>query len=109
MARVPREHERTATAPAAENAGNLCAVLHLFAAWRTCEGCGLRVLFVNEQARSDGPFICGLCERRREALGRKCRAPAPEGLASLPVRVALHLRALFATGNDNGVASMGGG
>jgi len=39
-------------------------------------------------------------------LEERARAHAAE---SLPVRAALHLRALFGTGNDNGVARMGKG
>jgi hypothetical protein len=79
-------------APAQE--GNLCACLVTFAAWRTCNGCGARVLFVNEQARTTGKFACGRCDERREAMGEKCKP-------SLPARAALHLWGSFST-NDNG-------
>jgi hypothetical protein len=52
------------------------------------------VLFVNSQALTDGDFECGLCQRIHEALAERLRP-------SLPLRAALHLRALFATANDN--------
>jgi hypothetical protein len=68
--------------------GNLCACLVTFAAWRICNGCGARLLFVNEQARTTGKFVCGRCDERREAMGEKCKP-------SLPFRAALHLRALL--------------
>ena len=53
--------------------GDLTAVLILFAAWRPCTSCGDRVLFVDEEAKTDSPFLCGGCEEHREALGRECR------------------------------------
>lgn len=89
MGRVPRARERTAppeelvedrrrclaakeppTAPAPTDEGNLCSVLRLFAAWRPCSSCGARVLFVDEQVRTDSAFLCGRCESRRKTLGR---------------------------------------
>jgi hypothetical protein len=88
-------NRRASAYPAAE--GNLCTVLALFARWRRCSGCGLRILFVNAQATTAGDFLCGRCERRREALARECRPPV-----SLPARVALHLGALWSmVANDN--------
>jgi hypothetical protein len=90
--------------------GNLCACLVTFAAWRPCNGCGARVLFVNEQARTTGKFTCGRCDERREALTMQARAyPHLENeprdpLYLLAMRAALHLRALFSTANDNGEA-----
>jgi hypothetical protein len=42
--------------------GNLCGALVLLARWRKCSVFDARVLFVNEQARTDGEFICGGCE-----------------------------------------------
>jgi hypothetical protein len=77
---------------------NLCACLVTFAAWRKCCVCGSLTLFVNEQARTDGAFECGLCREIREGLAERLRrTPILE-------RVALHLRSLFATANDNGAA-----
>jgi hypothetical protein len=52
----------------------------------------LRVLFVDEQVRQEGDFLCGSCERRREELGRECR-PAPKRRVSI--------RGLFGFVNDN--------
>jgi hypothetical protein len=75
--------------------GNLCACLVTFAAWRHCCTCGSLVLFVNAQAGTDGDFECGLCEQIRENLSTRLRR------MSLPIRAALHLRALFTTANDN--------
>ena len=98
-AEVPPEPEPPPPAPE----GNLCGVLVAFAAWRHCCVCGSLVLYVNPQARTDGDFTCGICEGLREHLAERLRLP------SLPDRAALHLRALFATGNDNAVALMGGG
>lgn len=74
-----------------DNEGNLVDVLRLFAAWRPCSACGFRVLFVDEQARTDSDFVCGGCERRQEALGRDCRAtfpprPAPKVTLPMPPR-----------------------
>lgn len=74
-----------------DNEGNLVDVLRLFAAWRPCSACGLRVLFVDEQARTDSAFLCGRCERRREDFGRQCRGtfptrPAPKVTLPIPPR-----------------------
>jgi hypothetical protein len=89
-----REAQR---APAPETQVNLCRTLAYFAAWKPCRACGALVLFVDERARTDSKFTCGRCDARREALGKRCRP-------SLPMRAALHLRALFEARNDNGVA-----
>ena len=48
--------------------GNLTKVLTMFAAWRRCRACGARVLYVNEDARTDGDFICGSCEKRQDLI-----------------------------------------
>jgi hypothetical protein len=48
--------------------GNLTKVLTMFAAWRPCRSCGARVLYVDEDARPDGDFICGLCEERQDLI-----------------------------------------
>jgi len=48
--------------PAPAQEGNLCGALVLLARWRKCSVCDARVLFVNEQARTDGKFICGGCD-----------------------------------------------
>jgi len=60
---------------------------------------------VNGQATTVGDFLCGRCERRREALAVKLRpvqAAALPLVHSLPARVRSHLRALLgATANDN--------
>ena len=87
---------RLAAAPV-ENAGNLCAMLRAFAGWRECSACGDRVLFCDENLKTDTRFLCGRCEARREAMGARCKP-------SLPARAALLLRGLFSTANDNGKA-----
>jgi hypothetical protein len=74
---------------------NLCRTLVYLADWKPCGSCGSRVLYVDEQARTDSEFICGACREHREALGKRLTRP------SLPRRAALHLRSLFTTGNDN--------
>lgn len=86
---------RTTTEPTA----NLARTLIYLAAWRPCSACGARVLYVDSAARTDTTFVCGRCEARREALAKQCRPPRRR--PSLPIRVALHLRELFATANDN--------
>jgi hypothetical protein len=114
MAKIPRVRERTATPEelrddaercrhAREKArqvaepepeSNLVKCLVTFARWRKCCVCGSETLFVNSQARTEGDFECGLCQRTREDLAESLRP-------SLPMRAALHLRALFSTANDN--------
>ena len=74
---------------------NLCRTLVFLAAWKSCRSCSARVLYVDEQARTDSEFICGRCDERREAMGKRLSRP------SLPLRMALHLRSLFSTANDN--------
>jgi hypothetical protein len=93
----PRRGKPLAREGAAVSAdeGNLAAVLVLFARWRRCCVCGSETLYVNEQARTDTDFECGLCQGIREDLAKKLRPP-------LPLRAALHLRALFTTANSNG-------
>jgi len=94
--------ERAREAQQAPIESNLCACLVMLGRWRRCCCCGSLVLFVNEQARADGDVECGLCVKIRESLAKRLRP-------SLPMRAALHLRALFSTGNDNGVALTVGG
>ena len=89
--RRAREAQR---APAPPQEGNLCACLVLMARWRKCCVCGSETLFVDERGRSDGDFECGLCKGIREDLAKRLRP-------SLPMRAAMHLRALFSTANDN--------
>ena len=109
MIKLPRPTKKGSNPePTPAPAGNLAAVLVLFARWRPCCACGLRILFVNGQATTEGDFLCGRCEKRREALAAQLRPVQPANLPpdpSLPARVALHLRALFSTANDNGVTS----
>jgi hypothetical protein len=95
--RRAREKARQAPEPME---GNLCAVLVTFAAWRPCCVCGSLTLYVNENARTDSDFECGLCKEIRENLAKRLRRP------SLPLRVGLHLRALFSTANDNAAVSV---
>jgi tRNA A37 N6-isopentenylltransferase MiaA len=112
MRKIPRARERTATPEELEEdrrrclatrtkttpapiEGNLCAVLVTFAAWRPCCVCGSLTLYVNENARTDSDFECGLCKEIRESLAKRLRP-------SLPMLAALHMRALFSTANDNG-------
>jgi hypothetical protein len=89
-----REAQRAPT-PAPETQSNLCAVLVTFAAWRRCCTCQSLVLYVNANARATGDVECPTCIGVREDLAKRLRRP------SLPMRAALHLRALFATSNDN--------
>lgn len=122
MPKIPRVRERTATpqeleedrrrcaaartkpptpAPAAE--GNLVKCLVVFARWRTCSVCRSRpLLFVDARCRTDADVECPTCQRIREDLAKRLKP-------SLPLRAALHLRAIFEARNDNGVALMGGG
>ena len=83
----------------ATDEGNLCAVLRLFAAWRTCGACGLRVLFVDERAQHEGTFYCGRCLARTEALAESCRPKVRP--PTIMERAVLHLHGLLATANDN--------
>ena len=78
--------------------GNLCACLVTFARWRKCAVCGSETLFVNEQARTDADFECGLCVQVREDLAETLR------YVKLAGRVRVRLRSLFTTVNDNGEA-----
>jgi hypothetical protein len=41
---------------------NLCTYLVMCAAWWHCRKCGSLSLFVNEQDRTDGEFICDACQ-----------------------------------------------
>jgi hypothetical protein len=49
-----------------ENKGNMVKTLAFFAAWRSCNSCGTRVLYVDENLRTDTPFVCGHCEKRAQ-------------------------------------------
>jgi len=92
--RRAREAQR---APAPAQEGNLCACLVTLARWRRCCTCQSLVLFVNANARATGDVECKTCVDIREDLARRLRPARP----SLPMRAALHLRALFSTANDN--------
>ena len=112
MRKIPRVRERTATpqelaedrrrcltakakpAPVPSQEGNLCACLVTFAAWRECCCCSRPVLYVRADCRATGDVECPTCQGIRENLVKRLRR-------SLPMRAALHLRALFATANDN--------
>lgn len=74
--------------------GNLCACLVTFAAWRKCCCCARPVLYVDARCRTDADVECPMCQSIREDLAERLRP-------SLPMRAALHLRALFSTANDN--------
>jgi hypothetical protein len=50
---------------------NLIAILTQFAAWRPCSLCRDLVLFVDEQAKTTSPFVCGRCGERQANLGKK--------------------------------------
>jgi hypothetical protein len=82
-------------APALSDA-NLAATLVLFARWRKCCCCGRPVLYVDARCKTDSDVECPTCVEVREHLAKRLRR------TSLPVRAALHLRALFSTSNDNG-------
>ena len=49
---------------AEDESGNMVKMLVLLAAWRPCNSCGARVLYVDENARTDTQFVCGHCEER---------------------------------------------
>jgi hypothetical protein len=144
--------ERARSKPPAPIEANLVKTLLVLSQWKPCSACGARTLYVNEQAKTDTPFVCGACEERRESLAKQCRKPAAKGCPScgsmaifvdeslshpratcggclatwsvlppdkrrrpaavqeaplpltrpsLPMRVALYLRALVSTANDN--------
>ena len=46
--------------------GNMVKMLAFMAAWRPCNSCGTRVLYVDENLRTDTPFVCGHCEKRAQ-------------------------------------------
>jgi hypothetical protein len=77
---------------------NICRTLVFLAAWKSCASCGARVLYVDECARTNSDFICGRCDKRREAMGAQARRI---DWPSLPRRAAMRLRSLFSTANDN--------
>jgi hypothetical protein len=85
---------------------NLCRTLVFLAERKVCKACGARVLFVDENARTDTNFICGRCDQRREAMGeqaKRARATSRNRRQlPLPSLVRLHLWGLFSTVNDNG-------
>lgn len=105
MIKLPRPTKKTSNPePPPEPAGNLASVLVLFARWRRCCVCRAPVLFVNGQCGTDGDVECPTCTGIREELARKLRPVQPANLhlaPSLPARVALRLRALWSTANDN--------
>jgi len=103
MIKLPRPTKKTSNPePPPEPAGNLAAVLVLFARWRRCCVCRAPVLFVNGQCGTDGDVECPTCTGIREELARKLR-PRPAAVTCLPVRAALHLWAAFGgVDNDNG-------
>jgi hypothetical protein len=121
MAKIPRVRERTATAEELEedrrrclaakakpptpetDEGNLCRTLAFLAAWKPCTACGARVLYVDEQTRTDTKFICGRCDARGESLGEQAKLAraASRPRRPLPSRVGLHAWGLFSIVNDN--------
>ena len=46
--------------------GNMVKMLAFLAAWRPCNCCGARVLYVDDTGRTDTQFVCGHCEERAE-------------------------------------------
>jgi hypothetical protein len=56
--------------------------------------CSRPLLYVDARCRTDADVECPACQGIREDLAKRLRP-------SLPVRAALHLRALFSTANDN--------
>jgi len=117
MRKIPRVRERTATpaeleedrrrclaaktkppTPAPAQEDNLCGALVFLARWRRCCVCGSLTLYVDENARTDSDFECGLCQGIRESLANRLRQTL------LPARVAMHLWGLFATSNNSGEA-----
>ena len=86
--------ERARSKPPAPIEANLVKTLLVLSQWKPCSACGALTLYVNEQAKTDTPFACTRCERRRADFGERCKP-------SFPVRAMLHLRALFTVANDN--------
>ena len=56
--------------------GNLLPILVSFASWRTCRCCGSQTLYIDARLQADDDCVCGLCERRRNALGAELRVLA---------------------------------
>jgi hypothetical protein len=46
--------------------GNMVKTLVFLATWRPCSSCGERVLYVDDNARTDTRFVCGRCLERAE-------------------------------------------
>ncbi len=91
--REAREAHRVLAPAPAE--GNLCACLVLLARFRKCSVCARPVLYVNEQARTDGDVECPACIQVRTDLAKRLR------FVKLASRVRSHLTDLFSTANDN--------
>jgi uncharacterized paraquat-inducible protein A len=51
-------------------------MLVAFAAWRPCDACGVLVLFVDGNLRTDTPCICPRCEERLACLRNSLGATA---------------------------------
>jgi hypothetical protein len=64
---------------AEDESGNMVKMLTFLAAWRPCNSCGARVLYVDENARTDTQFVCGHCE---ECAKRELASAARMTLAS---------------------------
>jgi len=54
--------------PQVANGGNPLKMLVAFAAWRPCDACGVLVLFVDGNLRTDTPCICPRCGERLACL-----------------------------------------
>ena len=46
--------------------GDKVKTLAFLAAWRACNSCGARVLYVDDNGKTATPFVCGHCEERAE-------------------------------------------
>ena len=46
--------------------GNMVKMLVFLATWRPCNSCGERVLYIDDNARTDTQFVCGRCLERAE-------------------------------------------
>ena len=51
---------------AEDESGNLVKTLAFLAAWRPCNSCGARMPYVDDNGRTDTPFVCGHCMERAE-------------------------------------------
>ena len=64
--RAPDRRRRGEAMTVAAGQGNMVKALAFLASWRHCKACGALALYVDHNARTDTPFICGKCEAHAE-------------------------------------------